>query len=135
MASLSGTRLAPVSVSARDRALLLAWAKSRTSPARVVWRSRIVLMLSDGHRVKAVADKLGVAPVTVRLWGRRFCESGPSILLRDAPGRGRKPILDAATRRALREGTNGGDEMSLREWARELGVSVSTVFRWRRRAD
>ncbi|MGH9237190.1 MAG: helix-turn-helix domain-containing protein [Vicinamibacterales bacterium] len=98
-------------------------------------RSRIVLMLADGYGVKAVAERLGIAPATVRLWRRRFGESGPEGLLRDAAGRGRKPLLDSETRRSLREQLGAGADPPLRERARALGVSVSTVSRWRRRSD
>lgn len=119
--------------SERDRKLLLTWSRSRTLPARVVLRSRIVLMLAGGDGGKAVADALGIAPATVRLWHRRFLEHGPPGLLRDAPGRGRKPALDQAARQALRRGTGVGDALTTRERARELGVSASTVSRWRRR--
>lgn len=119
-------------ISQHDRALLARWSRSRTLAARVVLRSRIVLMLADGYGVKAVAERLGVAPATVRLWRRRFGASGPEGLLRDAAGRGRKPLLDSETRRRLREESGVGADAPLRERARALGVSVSTVSRWRR---
>jgi transposase len=119
--------------SAQDLALLTAWARSRTQPLRVVLRSRIVLLLAGGQGVAPVADALGVSHATVRRWARRFVEQGAKALLADAPGRGRKPVLDAATRQALRDPTVDGDAMSVRARARALGVSAATVSRWRRR--
>jgi transposase len=120
-------------ISYRDRRLLDKWARSRTLAARVVIRSRIVLMIADGASVKSISNVLGVAAGTVRLWRRRFDEGGPDALLGDAPGRGRKPILDEQTRQSLRTGTDHGHASSVRARGRELGVSATTISRWRRR--
>ena len=46
-------------MSARDRALLFTWSRSQTLAARVVLRSRIVLMLADGEGVKTIATAAG----------------------------------------------------------------------------
>ena len=121
-------------LSTRDRKHLERWSRSRTLASRVVLRSRIVLMLADGHGVNTVTRVLKVAPATVRLWRRRVRERGAEALLQDAPGRGRKPVLDEATREALRVRHANGDQMTIRQRARELGVSAATVSRWRRRA-
>lgn len=122
-------------VPAIDLTLLLKWSRSRALAARVVLRSRIVLKLADGCSVRAIAAALGIAPSTVRLWKRRYDDSGPDGLLHDAPGRGRKPVLDLAARRALRTGTGAGDPSTVRSRAKELGVSPATVSRWQRRTD
>lgn len=119
-------------MSSQDREALLKWSRSPTLPARVVLRSRIVLLLAEGGGVKSIASALRIAPATVRLWRRRFHDHGPSALLQDAPGRGRKPILDAATRGMLRMVSPSEPVPSVREHARQLGVSASTVSRWRR---
>lgn len=124
-----------VHLSPDDRARLLRWSRSRTLAARVVLRSRIILMLADGEGTNAVAQRLGVARATVRMWSQRFAESGPEVLLRDASGRGRKPLLDLATRQRLRQDHASGTTLTLRDRALALGVSPSTVSRWRRRAD
>jgi transposase len=118
-------------ISKDDRLLLLKWSRSRTLAARVVLRSRIVLMLAEGGRVKAIAQELRISAATVRLWRQRFRERGPAGLQQDAQGRGRKPALDASVREALR--TAAGNSLSVRARARELGVSAATVSRWRRR--
>ena len=90
-----------VRLSQSDRELLARWSRRRTLAARVVLRSRILLMLGAGRGVAAVAAALRVAPATVRLWRRRFLEHGPQGLLKEAPGRGRKPALNLAAREAL----------------------------------
>lgn len=124
-----------LSLSARDRALLDQWSRGRTLAARVVQRSRIVLMLANGNSIRTIVKELGVSATTVRLWRRRFDAHGPDGLLTDAPGRGRKPALTAAAREALKRGHRDGDAMTVRERARELGVSAATVSRWKRRGS
>lgn len=116
-------------VDAAARRLLTRWAVSRTAPVRVVLRSRIVLHLAESVPVSTIARSLGTTAVTVRLWRRRFIEGGAAALLHDAPGRGRKPGAAPVDPR-LHE----YDGLTVREAARVLGVSPSTVSRWRRRS-
>ena len=116
-----------------ERTQLLRWARSRTQPSRLVLRSRMVLLAADGTGPTGVAATLGVTPATVRLWCRRFREGGIASLLRDAPGRGRKPALSLAERETLREASTQRSTVSVRQLARELGVSAATISRWRRR--
>jgi len=132
IASVAKRRVA-VQLSRADRELLVRWSRKRTLAARIVLRSRIVLMLGTGRSVAAVAAALRVAPATVRLWRRRFIEHGPHGLLKEAPGRGRKPALNPAAREALQAGGDLKDSPSVRRQATELGVSAATVCRWRRR--
>jgi transposase len=122
-----------VRLSRSDRELLGRWSRKRTLAARVVLRSRILLMLGAGRDVTAVAAALKVAPATVRLWRQRFLEHGSQGLLREATGRGRKPVLNPAAREALRAGHGEKASPSARVKAGELGVSASTISRWRRR--
>jgi transposase len=125
-----------LTLSAHDHDLIRKWSRSRTLAARVVVRSRIVLMLAHGAGIDAITKELGVAPGTIRLWNRRFRELGPEGLLSDARGRGRKPALSETARETLRQETGiGGDAPTVRERARQLGVSASTVSRWRRRME
>lgn len=125
-------RTGALRLSPEHRAQLAEWAASRTLPARVVLRSRIVLELAASGGIRQVAAALGVARGTVRLWGRRVAAHGPEILLRDAPGRGRKPALEPAVREMLRSGRGPNAGASGRAVARELGVSASTISRLRR---
>ena len=126
-------RSVAVQLSRADRELLVRWSRKRTLAARIVLRSRIVLMLGAGRSVAAVAAALRVAPATVRLWRRRFLDHGQHGLMKEAPGRGRKPALNPAVREALQAGAEIKDSPSVRSQATELGVSAATVSRWRRR--
>jgi transposase len=95
----------------------------------------IVLLSADRDSARAVAVAMGISPATVRLWRQRFSERGPAGLLRDAPGRGRKPALDPESLETLRRRFKAGAVVTTRERGRELGVSASTVSRWRRRKN
>ena len=65
-------------------------ARSRTDPARVVERARIVWEAHRGARVPAIARTLGLCEATVRLWLKRFDARGV-VGLADAPRAGRPP--------------------------------------------
>jgi transposase len=73
-----------------DRPTLEAWIRARTTPQRVVLRSRVVLLLAEGMSAREVARRLGVSRHTVDLWRKRYLAEGCETLTRDRPGRGRK---------------------------------------------
>jgi transposase len=50
--------------------------QSRTAPARLVERARIVRLASQGARVPRIAQQLTLDERTVRLWLKRFGERG-----------------------------------------------------------
>lgn len=87
----SSSVLPCVLVTPAEHAQLLRWVRARTSPHRLVVRSRIVLLAGDGLSTGAIAARLHVSPATVRLWCRRFHRQGVGALVHDAPGRGRRP--------------------------------------------
>jgi DNA-directed RNA polymerase specialized sigma24 family protein len=74
----------------RDRATLERWIRGRTTPQRLVLRSRVVLLLAGGLSAREVGRQLGVSRHTVDLWRKRYLEEGCDTLTRDRPGRGRK---------------------------------------------
>ena len=128
--------LACVSVSQGERTQLLRWIRARTSPHRLVVRSRIILLASEGLSGRAIAARLHVAPATVRLWCERFSRHGVGSLQRDAPGRGRRPGMSYAGVRAVLEAMRETPESGAwtpRTLAARAGTSASTVWRvWRR---
>ena len=63
-------------------------AASRTLPARVVERAKMILLLHEGERVPAVAARLGVGADVVRTWLTRFNAEGLDGL-QDRPRSGR----------------------------------------------
>src|SRR5450432_4670166 len=72
-------------------------ARGRSTAARVVARSRIVLLAADGLQNKQIAETLKVAPRMAALWRGRFLEHGIEGLLQDAPRRGRTPTTSRAS--------------------------------------
>jgi hypothetical protein len=111
-----------------ERKDLERWARGRTTPQRLVLRSRIVLALAEGLSHASVARRLATTRHTVRLWKRRFIEGGLEALRVDAPGRGRKPRLDAGALDAVLR-VSGEPRPSVRQLARQLGASSSAVHR------
>lgn len=116
-----------------ERAQLERWVRAATTPQRVVWRSRIALLALDGLSSAEIGSRLSISLPTIRLWLRRFATGGAAALLHDAPGRGRHALLDpSAMMSRLREAHllgGDGEPVSLRDAARHLGVSPSTVRR------
>ena len=104
-------------------------------PARVVLRSRIVLLAAEGLENKQIAAALNVAPRMVALWRGRFIELGIEGLLQDAPRPGRTPTISqmphliAKTTQRL---PHNATQWSTRTMAKEMGISKASVSRiWR----
>jgi transposase len=98
----------------------------------MVLRARIVLRSAVERSDRAVAKQLRVNRHTVRLWRERFGEQGLAGL-QDAPGRGRKEVLDSKVKEAIlteavRPPTNRV-RWSCRSMAQAQKVSASTVQR------
>lgn len=116
----------------KETRLLHSWIRAGTTPQRVVRRARIVLSVAEGLTVRKVSERLGVNARTVLLWWRRYQESGPDILRRDAPGRGRKPAdRDAAGRvRAVPDASPPDARgWTVRRVAAATGMSPASVHR------
>jgi transposase len=133
MTRLQRMKRGTVHVSEAHRRLLTAWIRAGTTPQRVARRARIVLLSADGKSVRAITAMLHVSPRTVMLWQRRYHETGPTTLWRDAPGRGRKPGIpaDAASQvQALLATTpSGGGRWTIRRLAKVTGLSRASVHR------
>jgi transposase len=112
-------------------------ARGRSTAARVVLRSRIVLLAADGLLNKQIAATLNVAPRMVTLWRGRFLELGIEGLLKDAPRPGRTPSITTEVTAALIAKTTQSTPANATHWstrtmAREMGVSKASVSRiWR----
>jgi transposase len=77
-----------------ERGELRRRAQSRTAPARVVERARMVLGVASGETVPTVARGLGLGPDVVRQWIKRFNAEGLAGL-EDRPRGGRPPTYTA----------------------------------------
>ncbi len=131
-------RIAPsVTVGEEDRRQLLAWSHGRSTPHRLVLRSKIVLMAADGLQNKTIAKKLRVRPKTVTLWRNRFVSHGTDGIRNDAPRPGRKPRIsqqqiDGVIDLTLHTKPHGSTHWSTRSLARRTGLSNFTIHKiWR----
>ena len=57
--------LAPIELTADERASLESWTRRRTSAQALALRARIVLLAAEGHNNSEIAERLGVARNTV----------------------------------------------------------------------
>jgi transposase len=123
-----------VVVDDEERDQLLAWSRGRSTPHRLVLRSKIVLMAADGLQNKRIAEGLHVRPKVVTRWRNRFATHRLNGIRMDAPRPGRKPKIpqekiDAIIDRTLHTKPRGATHWSTRTLARETGVSNATIAR------
>ena len=128
----------PVLLSSADQGQLEQWASAHGTPQQVALRCRIVLGALAGEQNQAMAARLQVSRPTVNLWRKRVRDLGIGQVWEMAPGRGRKPSYDQATRDAIIHATlqtrpKGMTHWSCRTMAAAQKVSKDTVNRlWQR---
>jgi transposase len=115
-----------------ERERLSAWVRAGTTPQRVAVRARIVLCATEGCSARGIAQRLGVSAHTVLLWQQRFRSGGPDALMRDAPGRGRKPTVTINAHAQVR--TLLATPPPVRRWtvralASAMGISRASMHR------
>jgi transposase len=132
-----GRPIAPIELSADDRAALERFARRRKTGAGLARRSRVVLLAAEGLSREEIGKRVGCHPNTVSLWRKRFAERGVEGLLDEPrPGRPRTVSDDKVEEivlRTLGETPPRGDtHWSNRSMADQAGVSRETVGRiWR----
>jgi transposase len=131
-------RIAPnVTISEEQRKVLEAWARGRSTPARLVLRARIALQAAAGADNKTIAQSLGTDRLLVGKWRKRFIEKGLEGIEKDAPRGGRPPVSRAAMTTRIIEWTTQKKPKNATHWscrtlARELGTNAAMVNRvWR----
>ena len=126
-----------IRISAEQRVALEQLVADRNTPAKVVWRARIVLGSADGESVKAVARATGKSKPCVWRWQRRFAEDGVEGLTRDKtrpPGRTPMPaeLKAKVLAKPARETPPAATHWSVRAMAKAMGISHTSVQRiWR----
>ena len=121
-----------------ERLQLEKWVRSAITPARLVLRSRVVLMIAEGKHDLDIAGQVKCSRHTVRLWRTRFLHSRINGITKDAVGRGRKPVFsDAKVNKivaaTLHSRPDNATHWSVRQMARKQNVSTMTVQRiWQR---
>jgi putative transposase len=126
----------PLLLNAEEDTQLRAVSVSRSLPHGLVMRAKIILLSASGMNNQAIAARLGLNPVTVGHWRRRFLRQGlpgPHDELR--PGRPRSISYERVARlirKTLRSRPAHGTAWSCRSLARHFGLSKDTVHRiWR----
>ena len=117
-----------------QRKTLEAWIRAKTTPQRVVLRSRICLLAAEGKSNNAIAHELGTSRPTVLLWRKRFEDAGPSGLSEDAPHGPSAQRLSALKVKAIVEATlhttpEDATHWSTRTMAVKQGISHASVAR------
>jgi transposase len=123
-----------------DRKVLESWARSRTLPPRQVDRAKILLGASKGESSRGLAQTVGVARDTARLWIRRYEAEGLGAVERDRPRRGRPRKLTPELERDIVEKTvnegpppGEGTHWTSRLLGRVMGITHMDVWRtWRK---
>ena len=117
-----------------QRKTLEAWVRAKTTPQRIVLRSRICLLAADGRPNNAIAHQLGTSRPTVLLWRKRFATQGPPGLSEDAPHGPSAQRLPPEKVRTIVEATlqttpQDATHWSTRTMAKAQGVSHASVAR------
>jgi len=117
-----------------QRRTLESWVRAKTSPQRIVLRSRICLLAAEGMSHNAIAKRLKTSRPTVLLWRKRFMEGGPEGLSEDAPHGPSVRRLDAGRVQQIVEATlhttpKDATHWSTRTLAKTQGVSNATIAR------
>ena len=76
----------PIELTEEDRLKLEQQSRGRSIAARVVLRSRIILLAATGLQNKQIAEKLKVAPRMATLWRERFNKLASRDCSRMRPG-------------------------------------------------
>ena len=77
-------KIEQIAISTADRERLERLVRDRSTPQKVVWRARIVLLASDGLTAEGIAAAVDKSLLTVRRWRHRFVAKGVDGLLKDA---------------------------------------------------
>ena len=120
-------------LSPQQREQLEGMASSRSLPAGLVSRARIILLSASGQTNMQIARQMRLTNATVGKWRRRFLEQDMSGLHDELrPGRPR-PISDdrvaQLVRKTLETKPKGGTHWSIRQIAEATRISKSTVHR------
>jgi transposase len=124
----------PIQLSEQDRERLEKWSRGRSTPVRLVQRSKVVLLAAKGMQNIEIAAHVGADRRTVGLWRSRFAHKGVAGIQRDAPRSGRKPkkrqdVVRRIVKRTTQEKPKNATHWSTRTLACELGVNPTLVHR------
>jgi len=118
-----------------ERAQLSSYARSRSLPASLTARARIILSTSDGQDNSAIAERMQISKATVGKWRTRFIERRLPGLYDDMrPGKPRsiddERVAELINTTLHTKAADGATHWSVRSAAAETGISKSSVQRY-----
>ena len=121
-------------VSEADRKRLLAIAGDRNTPAKLVWRAKIILATADGLGTVAIMRATGKSKPCVWRWQERFMHEGVDGLVRDKTRPPGTPPLPESVRQKVLAKTASETPPSATHWsvrtmAKATGISRTSVQR------
>ena len=130
-----GRPKAELVLSEAEQAQLSTMARSRSLPAALVARARIVLAAAAGEPNSAIAARMHVTRHTAGKWRRRFLQARISGLYDELrPGKPRtiddERVAELINKTLHTKPTNGATHWSVRSIAAETGISSTSVHRY-----
>ena len=124
-------------LSEEERAQLKSFARSRSLPAALSQRARIVLSSAEGEANNAIAQRLKLGPATVGKWRSRFIEQRIAGLYDELrPGAPRtiddERVAQLINKTLHTKPANGSTHWSVRSASAENAISKSSVHRYLR---
>ena len=93
------------------------WSRARSLSARLVERSRIVLLAAQGRQDIEIAEQLSISPSKAARWRNRFLDAGLEGLKKDAPRPGRTPRITAEKAREVIARTTQSKPSNATHWS------------------
>ena len=123
-----------LTMTVEQKSQLESWIRAPATPQKVVLRSRICLLASEGKSNRQIARRLEISRPTVLLWRGRFAEAGVPGLEHEPPRKPSSQRLDDQLVRKIVETTlqttpPDATHWSTRTLGAHLGISHMTVAR------
>ena len=123
-----------IELSEAERERLEGMTRSRTLPARLVLRARIVLLAEEGLSNRTIGANLGIDFKSAMRWRNRFLAERFDGIERERPGRGRKPVVSTERVQEVVHATPQAKPENAMHWrvrsmAKASGLGKSTIHR------
>src|SRR5512134_825147 len=128
-------RMSQLVLSEDERLQLESMSRSRSMPAALVQRAKIVLACAEGTSNSRVAQRIDATQATVGKWRRRFVARRVSGLYDELrPGKPRtiddERVAELIQTTLHSKPTDGATHWSIRSLAAETGISRTSVHRY-----
>ncbi len=123
----------PVTISDEDHAhLRLILSRPQKKSARVLLKSKAVLLMGEGLSNEKISRELNLTRQTVAHWRRLYISSGIDRLMTEKPRPGRKPkitepMITQIVQLREQQKNERGKRWTLQRLAHKFGLSISSV--------